>query len=112
MKEIKLHYTEALLRQTVRAKYLARFNNDRTWVSILILLCFYFFIRLLPFNGLPDWFIVVMSVLVAGRVLEFIRNYRAAMRQTLRTFRAGRYKGWTLSYTEEELTVSAESFSH
>ena len=112
MKEIKLHYTEALIRQAVRAKYLARFKNDGAWLGILVILCYYFFIRLPAYKGKDDCFVVVIPIVAAAGVVDFIQKYRAAMRQALKTFRAGRYKGWTLSYTEEQFTVSAESFSH
>ena len=110
MKEIKLHYTEELFRQALWAKHFPSLKDYRAWIVPVILLSGGCFV-LLPFVlGKHDWILVVGAIAMVYKVILRIRTYRKGLPWMLRAFRDGIYEGWTLSYTEEELTVRAESF--
>ena len=112
MKEIKLHYTEALLRQALRESCFPRVILGKAWCVPFLLLSLGCFVLLNFILLNQHWVVVVLSNMAAVVVLDFARNHSPTMLETMAAFRAGRYERWTLSYTEEELTVSAESFSH
>lgn len=107
MKEIKIHYTEALLRQAVRTSYFNQLKGLRAWIGPVIVLCWGGFLLLPLFLGKHDWILVALTTAVTLSVLSYIRNYREAMRLTLKALREGRYEGWALSFTEDHLATSS-----
>ena len=111
MKEIKLHYTEALLRQVVRDSYFNQLKGLRAWLAPILVLSWACFLLMPFFLAKHDWILVALTTAVTFKVVSYIRNYREAMRRSVESLRDGRYEGWTISLMEEHLATSAANWS-
>ena len=105
MKEIKLHYTEELLRQAARGTYFRSLRSYRDWIGTIRFLSVTSFLLLTLFFNKHGWLLVALTTVVTCEVLVHIRIYNQTVRMTLKEFQEGEYEGWTLSYTEEQFAV-------
>ena len=111
MKEIKLHYTEAFLRQAARGTYFRSLKSYRDWIAPVFFVVWGCVLLLPFFLSKQDWILIVLATAVTCEVLFHVRMYREAMRMTLESFRANAWDGVTMSYTEEQFTMGAPSSS-
>ena len=107
MKEIKIHYTEDLLRQAVRTSYFNQLKGLRAWIGPVIVLCWSGLLLLPLFLGRHASILVALATALVWEVLFIFRNYREAIRLTLKALREGKYEGFTLSLTEGHLAMSS-----
>ena len=111
MKEIKLHYTEAFLRESVRARYLGALKDYRVWIGIVLWFGWQWYWTMPRELEKREWTLGVWAMVWPCIMLFYVFKFKSSMRRTVTAYREGEYEGWTLSYTEEHLTVSGKSFN-
>jgi len=108
MNEIKLRYSEPLLREVVRVFVIRTITRGFGWRFFIVYSSLAVNVAYLVFHGDRSWVVGALAATLLFVGIFFLVIYLAHYRNTIGRFREMRVPEASFSYTEEQFTVASE----